>query len=219
MEGEKLVCYVCERLKTQSEFTVALEDDNLICNSCKEKWISDMKNIKMADYFNLRYENLKMKRCIRALRKPKGCRTIFKNSVENKSLVKIGYIQRYDLDLNPHLTERFKFVEASASRTINSRGDKIKSKILWGSVDYSEVEINARLMHENPKLIIVCEPFLLDEELKMKCLKWVEWANTAHPSEYEPFYDSLDAEELKIKAEAEADRITASGIGQAFNPD
>lgn len=101
--------------------------------------------------------------------------------------MKIGYIQRYDLALNPHLTERFKFIEASVTRTINSRGDKIRSKILWGAVDYSEVESNAQMMHDDPHLIIVCEPFLLDEEPKTKCKKWVEWANTADPSEYDPF--------------------------------
>nr|DAW20614.1 MAG TPA: hypothetical protein [Caudoviricetes sp.] len=35
--------------------------------------------------------------------------------------MEIVYIQRYDLKLNPHLTERFKFREASATRTINSK--------------------------------------------------------------------------------------------------
>lgn len=67
MEGEKIVCYVCERLKPQSEFTVQLDLDTWICHSCKEKWVSGMKKLKMADYFNLRYMNLKMKRCIRTI--------------------------------------------------------------------------------------------------------------------------------------------------------
>lgn len=65
MEGEKLVCYVCERLKAQSELTMQLDVDTWICNSCKEKWSADMKKIKISDYFKLRYENLKMRRCIR----------------------------------------------------------------------------------------------------------------------------------------------------------
>lgn len=115
--------------------------------------------------------------------------------------MKIGYIQPYGLVLNPHLTERFKFIEANATRTINSRGDKIKSKILREAVDYSEVESNARMMHDNPHLIIICEPFLLDEELKTKCIKWVEWANTAHPSEYDPFYIERDEQEVINNAE------------------
>lgn len=102
--------------------------------------------------------------------------------------MKIGYIQRYDLKLNPHLTDRFKFLEASCTRTINSRGDKIRSKLLCLPVDYEEVYDNAKLMKENPKLIIVTEPFLLDDELREKCIKWVEWANKADPKDYDPLY-------------------------------
>jgi hypothetical protein len=108
--------------------------------------------------------------------------------------MKIGYINRYDLKLNPHLTECFKFIEANATRTINSRGDKVRSKILMFPVDYEEVKDNADMMKENPQLIIVCEPFLLDDELREKCKKWVEWANKADPSEYDPFADAAGGE-------------------------
>ena len=102
--------------------------------------------------------------------------------------MKIGYIQRYDLKLNPHLTDRFKFLEASCTRTINSRGDKIRSKLLCCAVDYEEVYDNAKLMKENPSLIIVTEPFLLDDELREKCINWVEWANKTDPKDYDPLY-------------------------------
>lgn len=104
--------------------------------------------------------------------------------------MKIGYINRYDLKLNPHLTERFRFIEASATRTINSRGDKVRSKILLAPVDYEEVLSTANIMKENPQLILVCEPFILDDELREKCKKWVEWANKADLSEYDPFIDA-----------------------------
>ena len=40
---------------------------------------------------------------------------------------------------------------------------------------------------ENKELIIVREPFLLDDELKKKVVSWVEWANKADPKEYDPF--------------------------------
>ena len=46
---------------------------------------------------------------------------------------------------------------------------------------------NANFMRNNPRLILVQEPFLLDDELKEKVVKWVEWANKADPSEYDPF--------------------------------
>lgn len=102
--------------------------------------------------------------------------------------MKIGYIKRYDLKLNPHLTERFKFIEATCSRTINSRGDRVRSKILMFPVDYQDIVDTANMMKNNKDLIIVCEPFLLDDELKAKCLRWVEWANKADPKDYDPLY-------------------------------
>ena len=101
--------------------------------------------------------------------------------------MKIGYIVKYDLDLNPHLTGRFKFIEANYTRKINSRGDKIYSKILACPFDYEEVADNANIMRNNKSLVIVQEPFLLDDELRERVIKWVEWANKADPKEYDPW--------------------------------
>ena len=102
-------------------------------------------------------------------------------------VMKIGYIQQYDLELNPYLTERFKFREASFTRKINSRGDRVYSKMLLYPVDYEEIFSTAEMMKKNPKLIIVREPFLLDDELRQKVIEWVEWANKADPKDYDPF--------------------------------
>lgn len=101
--------------------------------------------------------------------------------------MKIGYIVEYDLDMNPHLTEKFKFREATFTRRISSRGDRVYSKMLMFPVDYEEIVDNANMMKNNPSLIIVREPFLLDDELREKVTKWVEWANHADPKEYDPF--------------------------------
>lgn len=101
--------------------------------------------------------------------------------------MKIGYIVQYDLKLNPHLTERFKFIEATFTRRISSRGDRVYSKMLLHPVDYEEIVDNAKIMKENPSLILVQEPFLLDDELRDRVTKWVEWANHADPKEYDPF--------------------------------
>ncbi len=101
--------------------------------------------------------------------------------------MKIGYIQQYDLELNPHLIERFKFREASFTRKINSRGDRVYSKMLLYPVDYEDIVSTAEMMKKNPNLIIVREPFLLDDELRQKVTKWVEWANKADPKDYDPF--------------------------------
>ena len=102
-------------------------------------------------------------------------------------MMKIGYIQEYDLELNPHLTERFKFREASFTRRISSRGDRVYSKMLQFPVDYEEIVDNANIMKNNSDIILVREPFLLDDELKEKVTKWVDWANKSDPHEYDPF--------------------------------
>ena len=101
--------------------------------------------------------------------------------------MKIGYIIRYDLKLNPHLTERFKFKEATFTRRISSRGDRVYSKMLAHPIDYEEIVDNANMMRNNGGLILVNEPFLLDDELREKAVRWVEWANNADPKEYELF--------------------------------
>ena len=101
--------------------------------------------------------------------------------------MKIGYIVEYDLELNPHLTEKFKFREATFTRRISSRGDRVYSKMLMSPVDYEEIVGNANIMKNNPSLILIKEPFLLDDELREKVTKWVEWANHADPKEYDPF--------------------------------
>lgn len=101
--------------------------------------------------------------------------------------MKIGYIVEYDLELNQHLTEKFKFREATFTRRISSRGDRVYSKMLMYPVDYEEIVGNANIMKNNPSLILVREPFLLDDELREKVTKWVEWANHADPKEYDPF--------------------------------
>ena len=100
--------------------------------------------------------------------------------------MKLGYIVVYDLELNPHLTEKFKFQEATCTRKINTRGDKVYSKMLLYPEDYEDVVENARIMKED-NLILVREPFLLDDELKEKVIRWVEWANKADTKEYDPF--------------------------------
>lgn len=101
--------------------------------------------------------------------------------------LKIGYIQEINLELNPHLTERFRFKEATFTRRISSRGDRVYSKMLVFPVDYEEIVENANIMKKNSSVILVREPFLLDEELREKATKWVEWANKVDPSEYDPF--------------------------------
>lgn len=101
--------------------------------------------------------------------------------------MKIGYIVEHNLELNPHLTEKFTFREATFTRRISSRGDRVYSKMLQFPVDYEEIVDNANMMKNNSDIILVREPFLLDDKLKEKVTKWVDWANKADPREYDPF--------------------------------
>lgn len=110
----------------------------------------------------------------------------------NKRMM-VGYIRKNNLELNPHLTERFQFREAAFTRRISSRGDRVYSKMLKYPIDYEEIVGNADLMKNHPDLILVCEPFLLDDELREKVTKWVEWANNTDPSEYD-FWAKLEKE-------------------------
>lgn len=100
--------------------------------------------------------------------------------------MKLGYIQKINLEMNPHLTERFRFKETTFTRKITSKGDRIYSKMFY-PLDYEDVVSNTNIMKGNSKIILVGEPFILDDELKEKVVKWVEWANHADPKEYDPF--------------------------------
>lgn len=64
--------------------------------------------------------------------------------------------------------------------------------MLMYPVDYEEIVDNANMMKGDSKLILVSEPFLLDDELRKKCIEWVEWANKVDPSEYDPFAKKVE---------------------------
>lgn len=99
-------------------------------------------------------------------------------------MMKLGYISRREKDGKPF----FKFLEASYSRRINRLGDRVFSKLLLIPVDFEDVSMNTEIMQKNTSLILVGEPFILDDDLRERITKWVEWANKADPSEYDPLY-------------------------------
>lgn len=100
--------------------------------------------------------------------------------------MKIGYIRRNNLELNPQLKEKFTFKECTFTRRISSKGDRVYSKLFY-PLDYEEIVENANMMKGKSGLIMVDSPFLLDDELREKVVKWVEWANKADPKEYDFF--------------------------------
>ena len=100
--------------------------------------------------------------------------------------MKIGYIRKNNLELNPHL-KKFQFIEANFTRRISSKGDRVYSKMLAHPIDYEDIVDNANMMKDDSGLILVSEPFLIDDELKERVVRWVEWANNVDPKEYDPF--------------------------------
>lgn len=99
----------------------------------------------------------------------------------------LGYIRRCNLELNPQITKPFKLLEASYTQSISSRGNKVKSKMFCTSLDYDDVAFNTEIMKEHSNMILVGEPFFMDDEIRERVTKWVEWANNADPKEYDPF--------------------------------
>lgn len=104
----------------------------------------------------------------------------------------LGYIRRYNLELNPGMNQKFKFMEAPYTRSISSRGNKVKSKLFYSALDYDDVASTTKMLKENTGMIIVDEPFFLDDELKERVQRWVDWANQADPSEYDPFTEAKE---------------------------
>ena len=98
---------------------------------------------------------------------------------------RLGYIVRCG---DRETGYRFKFREGSYTRKITSRGDMVYSKMLLYPMDYDDVMNNTEIMRTK-SIILVTEPFFLDDELREKVVRWVEWANSADPREYNPFYD------------------------------
>lgn len=98
---------------------------------------------------------------------------------------RLGYIVRCG---DRETGYRFKFRESSYTRKISPRGDRVYSDFLYPQ-DYDDVKFNTKIMKEKG-IILVTEPFFLDDELREKAVRWVEWANSADPKEYDPFYES-----------------------------
>ena len=104
---------------------------------------------------------------------------------------KIGYIRKNNLELNPDLKEKFKDIVDKFTRKITSRSDRVYSK-KFIPLDYEEIVENAKMMKGDGNLILVQEPFLVDDELREIVLRWVEWANQAEPWQYDPFAKKED---------------------------
>lgn len=89
----------------------------------------------------------------------------------------IGYIKKNNLELNPYSIYKFKFIEDNYTRKISNRSDRIYST-KFRPLNYEYVKSNADMLKGNDKIMLVGEVVLLDEELRERMIKWVEWANS-----------------------------------------
>ncbi len=108
---------------------------------------------------------------------------------------KIGYIEKINQEKNPGINERFRYLESNYTRRIGPRSDTVHSKIFYRSLDYEEVESNTRIMKKNPRLILVTEPFFVDDELRERVTNWVKWANQADPKDLDPWHGLINSKE------------------------
>lgn len=69
----------------------------------------------------------------------------------------LGYISKIDLELNPQLTDKFKFVECPFTRKMSNRSDRIYSKKFY-PFDYDEVAMNTKMIKDSPNMMLVKEP-------------------------------------------------------------
>lgn len=87
---------------------------------------------------------------------------------------RIGYIRRQE---NPDGTTTFKLIEAKIkSVRIGKKGTSVYSD-RFRALDADELEENAKLMADNPKLILVGEPFAMNDEMSERLKKVVEHWN------------------------------------------
>ena len=103
------------------------------------------------------------------------------------SKLRIGYIVRYGKDSN----QKFGYREDSYTRRITSKGDRVYSDMLLSPIDYEDV-VNTTNQIKEPGIVVVQEPFFVDDELRDKVIKWVEWANKVSQKEYDPFWEDTN---------------------------
>ena len=87
---------------------------------------------------------------------------------------KIGYIRRQE---NPDGTTTFKLIEAKIkSVRIGKKGTSVYSD-RFRALDAEELEENAELMSDTSKLILVNEPFIMNDEMSERLKKVVDHWN------------------------------------------
>ena len=89
----------------------------------------------------------------------------------------IAYIQKFQVLENRTWRRKWELVESKVSRmSLCKDGVHVYTKRFY-PLDDEELRSNTNFMRELNGLILVQEPFVLDDELRERCERWVDWMN------------------------------------------
>lgn len=78
---------------------------------------------------------------------------------------------------NPNSSDRFVFEKSPCARCVTDKRDIVYTNTSVKPINYCLLVENANMMKGNKELILVDEPFLLDDELELRAKKWVRNQN------------------------------------------
>ena len=85
----------------------------------------------------------------------------------------IGYIAKYEREENPYELKEAKVT----SIRLTKEGLKVYAPKCFRPLYAEDIEFNTNIM-SGGNLIIVREPFVLNEDTRAKAERWIEWANS-----------------------------------------
>lgn len=63
------------------------------------------------------------------------------------------------------------------SITVNSKGRRVKAEHFY-TLDAYDIEFNTKWLLENDNIVLVCEPFILTDELRERVDRWINYENS-----------------------------------------
>jgi len=88
----------------------------------------------------------------------------------------IGFVSKVRFDMKGN-ENYWKLSEGKVkSIIINSKGRRVKADHFY-TLDAEEIEHNTKWMTENDRLILIGEPFILTDEIRVRMQKWIEYEN------------------------------------------
>lgn len=90
---------------------------------------------------------------------------------------KIGLIQKILFD-GKGRKNYWKLTEGKVkSITVNSKGRRVKAEHFY-TLDAYDIEFNTKWMLDGDGIVLVCEPFILTDELRERVERWINHENS-----------------------------------------